>query len=316
MEGVACEQILENELFSNLSFSTVRRSAATEFEDFASDFNVVVSDAMTFREDFPFQKAGYRYSRSIGQCHIRNRDEYEKPFRCHIEKPAKRAVVSGPGCWEFLVVLIETWCGHYLESRGCVRLHAVALAAENRDAIVIVADSGFGKSHLAARVVSKDNSPVKALSDEVAYFYEGRIYPQAYSIRFKGNLDEHRNLNVKVIQSLFGLRHVMLVRPSNSRSVAVESIKRGVHPRRHHAGPLTSGLATRAGLAARILFGIGLQQNPEATLELSRDSILRYIRILCSRTGFIFRTLEKFDDKTVGRSELGELIAALNGEEA
>jgi hypothetical protein len=293
---------LESELAKHLTFGFFRfepeegRPIAVDFEVSLGEFTAdSAASAGSSGASVGKIKQGYVYRRSLfGDCEVRSQGSFSKPFFSRILVPGKMAQISGPGKLEFLAILLETWCGFYLETRGCGRVHAAAFSSDANSASVILARPGFGKSHFIGQLMSTEIGSRKAIADEVVFVFNGKIHPQNFALRLKHIPSELQCLKTQSVESVFGNRSVLPIQKSFDHELAIEKVFAGV----------SSGKFSRMDLFFEVVLGIGLQQNPELTMAASVGSFLNYARVLWVRLKLYSSLQDKVSRDVISRTDL------------
>lgn len=263
----SAETIAER-LREHLSFSIERIDRQENM-----DFHICVTDG---RANSPPTKCFWRVSKSeydFSICidGIRKIDGGDR-FQAEVKSVLDFAIISGPRRWSITSVILESWVGLIFESRGGVRLHALAIE-KNEKALICIAPSGWGKSTLAI------SAGPSALADEVVYFENGCLLAQSFAIRLK-----EEQLRLQKVETLRGQRSVLKI--SNSPRivpVGVVSIGRWAQDASERIGVLI--------FFWRVFWGLGLQQNPELTLS-SQTAVL-WMKVGFHRLRFFYWTLRQ-----------------------
>jgi hypothetical protein len=214
---------------------------------------------------------------------------YNRNVRMLVDfRKQRSASVIGPTSeviYETLYLFILSTLGEWLEAEGWVQLHALSLE-KNKRAHLLIAPSGFGKTHLAANFC-REHSNVSTLGDEVVFFKNGTVMP--FPLRLAKLIDDSEKSHRFTYRD--GLRHKQVLESRISRT-----------------GNFTAGkfvLANQNFFA--IVIGLGLPQMAEFRLRL--DAIPNLALMTLNRIYFVARQeIQKIKTSRLSSQELVEFL--------
>lgn len=186
--------------------------------------------------------------------------------------------IGGPKRYAVFIEVFETLIGFEFERRGAVRLHGLGVNLQGQ-ALVIVAEAGFGKSYFAQKYQTR------VFAEEVLYIKNGKCLNSICNLRLKNSQGG--------LATLHGNREVYQFLPVQQ----IAKIQLAY-------GSLNTAIKRSANLLCDVLLGRGLQQNPEYSFTFINSP--HWIRIVLNRFLVFVRTPR--DSKIYGRDDIEYIL--------
>ncbi len=125
-----------------------------------------------------------------------------------------------------------------------------------------------------------------------------KIQPQSFALRLKQVTAELEVLRPQLVESVFGHRRVLSIERFFDHGLAIEKVFFGAN----------RGQVSRIDIFREVVFGIGLQQNPELTMAASFSSLANYARVLWARLKLYSLLQSKTGRDALSRQDLSAFL--------